>query len=584
MTQPIQYSLSISNVNAHLAEVAVHVPSPAAGALSVAMPSWTPGSYLMREFARHVQQFGAVDQTGERLAWRKTARGVWEISVPEGTAEVVVTYTLYAHDLSPRCNHVTDEHAFFNGASAFMFVMGAEGRSCTLDIECPFPDWKIYTALPNQEGTTFPLCTGRFVATDYDHFIDCPILLGAHEVLAFPAAGTTHRFVFAGEAPVPTEQLALDIPPLVQATADLFDGDIPYDSYLHIVLHTESMRGGLEHRNSAALLFPRNHWVAEHGYEDFLALVSHEHFHAWNVKRIRPQVLGPFDYLNEGYTRALWVMEGVTCYYESVLLLRAGLVTEERFLELLAKRIADLRQIPGRRLHSLEDASFDAWIKLYRRDESSDNTSVSYYLKGEVVACLLDLHIRAVTDGAKSLDDMMKRLWARYRAEGTGYPEEAFQGWLEDIAGASLDAFFDKFVRGTEEPDYDEHLAPFGLRLEAVDHDPDKAYLGISTREIGDALMAVDKIRRGSPAEAAGVYPADQIVALDGLKLDRKTQDGLLRRYRPGSESELHVFRRGKLVSVKVRFGSPPVDKYAIVAAESPSAEAESARRRWLGI
>jgi predicted metalloprotease with PDZ domain len=584
-TLPIQYSLSIPDVNAHLAEVSIHIPTPAAGPLTLAMPSWTPGSYLMREFARHVQQFTAADHSGTALTAQKTARGLWEVEVPVGGVDVVVvTYRLYAHDLSPRCNHVTDEHAFFNGASAFMYVQGMEDLPCTLDIEAPFPDWKIYTALPNQEGATFPLRTGRFDATDYDHFIDCPILLGAHQELSFPAAGTTHRFVFAGRAPVPTEQLALDIPPLVQATADLFEGDIPYESYLHIVLHTESARGGLEHRNCAALLFPRNHWVAEHGYEDFLALVSHEHFHAWNVKRIRPQVLGPFDYHNEAYTRALWVMEGVTCYYESILLLRAGLITEERYLELLAKRIADLRQVPGRRLHSLEEASFDAWIKFYRRDESTQNTTVSYYLKGEVIACLLDLHIRRKTDGEASLDDMMRRLWARYRAEGTGYPEGAFQGWLEDIAGGSLENFFDRFVRGTVEPDFDAHLAPFGLHLSAVDHEPGKAFLGISTREVGDSRMAVDRIKRGSPAEAAGVYPGDELVALDGMRLDRKTQDALLRRFSPGVESELHVFRRGELRCVTVRFGSAPVDKYAILPADNPSAEAESARRKWLAV
>lgn len=580
---PIEYSLSIPDVHAHLAEVSIHIPSPEPGALDVAMPSWTPGSYLMREFARHVQQFQAVDHSGTVLPVHKTARGTWQILVPDsGTDEVCVTYLVYCHDLSPRCNHVSDEHAFFNGPSAFMFVRGCEGHPCTLDIEAPRDDWKIYTALPCQEGAIFPLCTGRFEATDYDHLVDCPILLGAHEELAFAAAGTTHRFVFAGAAPVPTEQLALDIPPLVKATAALFGGDIPYDSYLHIVLHTESARGGLEHRNSAALLFPRSHWVAEHGYEDFLALVSHEHLHAWNVKRIRPEVLGPFDYLNEAYTRALWVMEGVTCYYESVLLLRAGLVSEERFLELLSKRIADLREVPGRRLHSLEEASFDAWIKLYRPDESSKNTSVSYYLKGEVIAWLLDLHIRRTTSGERTLDDVMRRLWAHYRQTGQGFPETALPGWIEELGVDGVDVFFARFIRGTDEPDYDVHLAPVGLRLEAVGHEPNRPYLGISTREVGEAGLAVDRVRRGSPAETAGVYPNDELVALDGEKLTRKTQDALLRRYNPSVEAELHVFRSGLLRAVKVRFGSKPVDKFAIVPVDDPSAEAISARRAWL--
>lgn len=582
---PIQYSLSIPDINGHLAEVSIHIPTPAAGALRVAMPSWTPGSYLMREFARHVQQLRAEDHSGNPLNVHKTARGVWEVDVEQdGLEEVCVTYRVYCHDLSPRCNHVTDEHAFFNGPSIFMFVEGAESRACTLDVEAPRDDWKIYTALPNQEGATFPLRTARFEASDYDHLADCPLLLGAHDELAFSAAGTTHRFVFAGAAPVPTEQLALDIPPLVKATADLFDGDIPYDSYLHIVLHTESARGGLEHRNSAALLFPRNHWVAEHGYEDFLALVSHEHFHAWNVKRIRPAVLGPFDYLNEAYTRALWVMEGVTCYYESILLLRAGLVTEERFLELLAKRIADLRQVPGRKRHSLEDASFDAWIKLYRRDESTINTSVSYYLKGEVIACLLDLEIRAMTGGERSLDDMMRRLWTRYRQEGSGYPEEAFQGWLEEIAGGSLEPFFDRYVRGTDEPDYDAFFARVGLHLAAVDHDPARPYLGVGTKELGDGVIAVDNVRRGSPAEAGGLYPGDELVALDGLKFNRHTHDAILRRYAPGAEADLHVFRRGELRMLRVRFGSAPVTRYALSVDEAAPGEAKGAREAWLAV
>jgi predicted metalloprotease with PDZ domain len=579
----IQYSLSIPDVNAHIAEVSIRVSHAAAGPLEFAMPRWTPGSYLMREFARHVQGLTAVGALCGALVVTKTAPGVWSVLVPRGDCgEVCVSYRLYAHDLSVRCNHVTDEHAFFNGAATFLFVQGCEDLACDLEIAAPCEDWKIYTALPCLDGAVFPLRAGRFQSSDYDHLIDCPVLMGAHQEVAFAAAGTTHRFVFSGAAPVPMEQLALDIPPLVEATAALFEGDIPYRSYLHLVLHTDSVRGGLEHRNSCAYMFPRNHYVAEDGYEDFLSLVSHEHLHAWNVKRIRPQVLGPFDYRHEAYTRALWVMEGVTCYYESVLLLRAGIVTEDRFLALLAKRIGALSQVPGRRLQSLETASLDAWIKHYRPDESSRNTSVSYYLKGEVVGWLLDLEIRCRTEGQRSLDDVMRLLWRRYRAEGTGFVEEELQGWVEDIAGGSLDSFFARFIRGTDEPDYGAALGRLGLALEPVGHDPELPDLGIETREAGDGVLVVAGVRRGSPAESAGVYPGDELVALGREKLDRRRKDGVLRRYRPGMEAELHLFRQGQLRRVLVRFGSKPVKEFAIRRLEQSDDQSNALREGWL--
>jgi predicted metalloprotease with PDZ domain len=463
-----------------------------------------------------------------------------------------------------------------------MYVEGRQRLDHVLHVKAPFEAWKIYCALPSKARAELPVGEGRFEAQDYDHLVDCPIEMGDHQEFDFKACGALHRVVLVGRNQAPVERLKVDLPKLVKATKELF-GELPYKRYLTLVMHTEEGRGGLEHRDSTALVFPRDHYATEEGYEDFLCLWCHEHFHAWNVKRIRPTVLGPFDYTREAYTRALWAMEGITSYYENPLMVRAGLMTPMRALELFGRRIGTLLQTPGRRLHSLEEASFDAWIKYYRPDESTQNTTVSYYLKGELVACLLDLELRVRTGGERSLDDVMRELWRRYQASGEGFVEEHLQGLIEEVAGGSLQGFFDAYLRGVEEPPWEECFARVGLRFEPADHDPAKPYLGVNQREVGDTLW-VESVKAGSAAEQAGVSPGDELVALDGKKLDRRSLPRLLAGIKPGHEVDLHVFRLGVLRCIRVRFGSALVERYALRPDPDASPQTFALARGWLGV
>ena len=583
MSAPISYTIQIPNPKNHLVEVTMTVPVEAQGesALEVSLPSWSPGSYLMREYAKRVQQFEARAQ-GAPLATRKITKGTWWVPIADGVSEVEVRYRVYAHELSVRHCHVDASHAFLHGPALLMYVEGRKEAPCVLTAEAPRDDWTLFTTLPRAPEDEGQPHRGFFRADDYDHLVDCPIEMGPHTSYTFEALGVPHTIVCWGANRAPIERMLEEFPKFIEASAEMFGGALPYSEYLFIALHADKGYGGLEHRDSTALLYPGDAYITEDdGYENFLTLSSHEHFHVWNIKRIRPAALGPFPYTQEAYTRALWVVEGCTSYYQNVVVRRADLITPERFLELLGKRYGKLMQIPGRLVHPLEESSFDAWIKLYRPDESTVNTTVSYYLKGELAAALLDLTIRDRTDGARSLDHLMQLLWARYREDGAGYDESQLQAWAEQIAGGSLQEFFDRTMRGTDELDLNAALQPFGLQVEPHDHTPGQAWLGLKHSASGDRVM-VDHVLTDSPAERAGVNPGDELVALGHQRVARDTLSNLLKVRAPGDSDPLHVFRRGQLLELELTLGEQPVQEYAITPLDNPTERQLTLRRGWL--
>lgn len=580
MSQTVSYSMHLPDVHAHLVEVLIQVDQPDEGVQQLLMPAWSPGSYLLREYARHVQGFEARDQDQAPLSWRKVERGLWEVEIPAQTRSLEVRYRLWAYDLSVRCNYVTDARAFLNGPSTWMQVVGRQQEPCAVHVEAPFAHWKIYTALPTSTVGVTPLHKASFEARSYDHLADCPIEMGDHQELLFQASGASHRLVLVGRHRAPVEQMVVDLPRIIKASKEMF-GELPYKRYLTLVMHSDEGRGGLEHRDSTALIFPRHHYTSQHGYEDFLCLFAHEHFHAWNVKRIRPEVLGPFDYHREAYTRALWLMEGTTCYYETLLMQRSGLMSPQRMLELLGERIGEVSQTPGRKVRSLEEASFDAWIKHYRPDASSSNTTISYYLKGEIISWVLDLEIRRRSQGQKSLDDVMLHLWRSYGAPDQGFSEAELESIFAQVTGLDLSDLFARYIRGTADPDYAELLGAFGLKLQPRDHDPEQPYLGLTSRYVGDRIV-VDSVKVGSPAQLAGLYAGDELVAMDHQRLDRGTSKALMEGMRPGVEVDLHLFRLGELLQRRVRFGSAPVEKYKLVVDQDAPEQAQALRRAWL--
>ena len=389
--------------------VAVNVPAQT----DLVMPVWTPGSYLVREFERHVQDFTATERGGRALQWGKVNKNTWRIQTA-AAREFVVTYRVYANEMSVRTNELNDRHAFWNNAALLMYVDGHLSAPSTLRVAAP-PGWKIATGLPALAGRQ-----DTFRAENFDVLYDSPVEVGPFKTLTFDVKGVPHRIIIEGEGNYDAERVRRDVQRVVEAEATMM-GEIPYRDYTFILNLRPTGSGGLEHLNSTALIWQRFGFTKPSDYRDFLSLVAHEFFHLWNVKRIRPDALGPFDYTRENYTKLLWVAEGFTSYYENVFLRRAGLISDRDFLKPAAKAIQDLQETPGRLVMSVEEASFDAWIKYYRPDENSVNSQISYYDKGALLGMLLDLIIRKRSGGARSLDDVMRYLYTEYYKKGRNY-------------------------------------------------------------------------------------------------------------------------------------------------------------------
>jgi len=566
----IGYTVSMSKPWTHLLEVEMRVKSAQMPqAAEIQMPVWTPGSYLIREYARHVQDFAATDASGANLTWEKTNKNTWRVN-SKGANEIVVRYNVYANELTVRTNELNADHAFFNNAALLMNVKGFLGAPATLKIN-PYGDWKIATGLSAVEGQA-----NTFRAPNFDVLYDSPFEVGSFVETSFDVNGIRHRMVFEGEGNYDMQKTAADVKKIVEQAVKMF-GEVPYKDYLFIV----NLRGGggLEHLNSTALQFNRLAFTTR--YNDFLTLAAHEYFHAFNVKRIRPDALGPFDYNNENYTKLLWVAEGGTAYYENILVQRAGLITDKDYLAGKAAAFQALQNRPGRFQQSVEESSFDAWIKYYRPDENAVNNQISYYDKGEIVNFLLDLEIRRSSNGAKSLDDVMRALYTDFYKNNKNYTPEDYQKISETMAGKSLNDFFSKYVRGREEINYNEFLSGFGLRLATGDAG-EKAYLGADLTQTGDKLT-VRATPAGTPAYEQGLNASDEIVAVDGNRASLTFLTSYLDAKRVGDKIKLTVFRFDQMRDIEITLGGRAPQSYKIAALETPTDEQKRLYQGYFG-
>jgi len=551
---------------------------------------------LQREFARNIQDFDPRDESGKSLKWEKIDKGTWRVET--GTSSnaphaIAVHYRVYANELSVRTSHLDASHAYFNGASVFMYVKGALRNPVRLKVLSP-PGWQVTTALglaPDSEG--------YYHAPDYDILVDSPTEAGTHKLLQFEVRGKVHRVALWGEARIPSGRLETDLAKIVEQGALLFGG-LPYDHYTFIVHVQGGIGGGLEHLNSTTLGVTPDAFASRTGYVGFLGLASHEYFHLWNVKRIRPEALGPFDYEHENYTRSLWLSEGVTDYYGQQLVRRANLITPAEYLKSLAAEISLYERTPGRLEQSAEQASYDSWIKYYRPDENSANSSISYYNKGELLGWMLDIEIRQRTNGRKSMDDVMRGLFQDYAQRGAGFPDADLKGVFEKVAGADLTDFFDRYVKGTSEIDFEHYLQAAGLHLDrtyeanqaeaniALPEPEQKATsrtasgtLGLTTRVSGDRVF-VASVPAGTAASQGDISAGDEIVAIDGRRIDAGNQKRRLESLVPGQRVTLTFFRREKLMDVNLVAGLKPPDKYAIKTMKEASPAQRELYRAWI--
>ena len=584
LASDISFTVSMSKPYTHLLEVEMRVQIPAnlqvPNESDLVMPVWTPGSYLVREFERHVQDF-AADANGRALDWTKVNKNTWRVKT-NGARQWRATYRVYANELSVRTSELNSDHAFWNNAALLMYRDGLINAPATLRIN-PAPGWKIATGLPAVDGQP-----NTFRAENFDVLYDSPVECSNFKQIDFQVRGVPHRIVIDGEGNYDQNRMLAGVQKIVETEVSLF-GDIPYHDYTFILHLRANTGGGLEHLNSTALGFRRNGFEKEEGYRRFWSLVAHEFFHLWNVKRIRPDALGPFDYTKENYTRSLWVAEGITDYYGQLMPRRAGLISDQTYLDQLAKRIQDFQNTPGREKMSAEEASFDAWVKLYYPDENSVNSQISYYDKGELLGLLLDLDIRRRTHGAKSLDDVMRYLYTEFYKKGRNYTPADMQKACELMAGASLDEFFSRYVRGRDDlaPIYSEILAGAGLRLltfPMVERLPLKAFLGADLEDKPDGdFIVIKSVRAGSPAYEQGLNAKDRIIALDGARVTKETFDARIAEKKPGETVRVTVFRFDDLRTFDIRLGSHVDAPFRIL----PLADANDEQRRiyqaWMG-
>lgn len=501
----VDYEVNMTNPHTHYFEVSMNITDIKKDYIDIQMPTWAPGSYLIREFSKNVENLKATSGNTS-LETKQLNKNTWRIFSINAT-NVNVRYLVYAFELSVRTSFIDASHGYFNGTSLFMFVDELKNQPTTLKIN-PYKDWKkVSTSLKKISQKEF-----KYEAPNYDVLVDSPVEIGNHETFSFEASGVLHHVAMYGEGNYDVVKLKTDMAQVIEATTAVF-GENPNKEYTFIIHNLTTGSGGLEHLESTTLQVNRWTYMGE-DYKGFLSLVAHEYFHLWNVKRIRPDALGPFDYNNENYTDLLWVMEGFTSYYDELLLYRAGIYTEDEIIRKLSGSINSIENQPGNKVMSAAESSFNAWVKGYRPNENSYNTSISYYTKGAVIANMLDLMIINATKGAQSLDDVMRFLYQEYyKKQNRGFNSNEMQQAIEKISGLDLTDFFKKYVNGTETFDYKTIFNYAGF--DAVSNDNNKPSLGISLR--GNTIKS---ITRNSSAYDGGLSVNDEIIAINGFRFN----------------------------------------------------------------
>lgn len=574
--EPIRYELSFPRPANHYVEVEARFPAAGRAELDVFMPVWTPGSYLVREYSRNVEKVSASGPDGQALGVTKTSKNHWRVQTG-GARDVRFTYRVYSREMGVRTNWVEDAFALINGAATFITLSDGMSRPHMVSLSLP-PQWK-RSISGLQDGRT----PHTFTAATYDQLVDSPIVAGNPAIHEFRVAGKPHYLVNVNEPPFwDVARSVADVQKLVEQNLR-FWGALPYDKYVFLNVLTES-GGGLEHQNSVTMMASRWATRTRRRYVRWLGLVSHEYFHLWNVKRLRPVELGPFNYDVENYTRSLWVAEGLTDYYGGMMLRRAGLISDDEMFEDLSGAIIELQTTPGRLVQPLELASFDAWIKEYRGDENSPNVAISYYTKGAVVGFLLDAKIRRATAGGRSLDDVMRTALARFSAS-RGYTPAEFRQVVNETAGTDLSAWMQRSLETTEELDYTEALEWFGLRF--VPSPPSRGFggqitwQGLRLRSDNNRLV-VSQVRRDTPAESSGINVDDEIVALDEYRLRADQWDARADLYQPGDTVSVLVSRRDALVRFDLRIAEPVEDQWRVRPLGDATPAQQQHLRAWL--
>ena len=583
----IQYTISSNDLNAHVFHVTCMIPNPVKGQ-RLTMPTWIPGSYMIRDFSKNVIQISAAEEGSRKsIDIVKKDKSTWALG--ECDCAVVVEYDVYAWDMSVRAAHLDQTHGYFNGTSVFLAVEGQEDQSCELDIQQPSDvnaaRWRVATTL--KESTAQRYGFGKYVAENYDELIDHPVELADFSLVTFEACGVPHDVVFTGKHYADLDRIAKDLKVICEYQIRFFGEPAPMERYLFLTWVVGDGYGGLEHRSSTSLICSRadlptvNDKDVTDGYRTFLGLCSHEYFHTWNVKRIKPAKFLPYSLGQESHTELLWAFEGITSYYDDLILARTGLITPESYLELLGQVLTNLERAEGRLKQTVSESSFDAWTKFYKQDENALNAIVSYYTKGAVVVIGLDLLLRKLTAGNVSMDTVMAMMWSEFGLKQIGVGERELEQRVCELAEPHMDKeslqqlneYFEKALRSTEDIDLKALLIDQGIDLQiraresAADKGgkssakitADAVSLGVVYGE-SSAGVKLSVVKNGGAAHQAGLSAGDIVIAVDNLQVAKGTIEKSLSVFKPGQSVTVHAFRRDELMNFTVILDSPKLD------------------------
>jgi predicted metalloprotease with PDZ domain len=578
----IHYQIGSNNPAGHYFDIVLTIPEPDPEGQVVRLPAWIPGSYMIRDFARNIVEIDATrgEQAVELIQLDKSS---WQIE--PGVGETKIKYRVYAWDLSVRSAHLDTTHGFFNGTSVFLEVTGQSDQPCSVEILRPqiepAKDWRLATTLSRTRGKDFSF--GNFEAQNYDELIDHPVEMGDFLSFDFSACGVRHDVVLTGRFDCDCERLKRDLSIVCEQHIRMFGEPAPMGRYLFLVMVVGAGYGGLEHRSSTSLVCSRDDLPQPgqseltNAYRGFLGLCSHEYFHSWNVKRIKPAVFDAADLSQEVYTPLLWAFEGITSYYDDLALLRSGRITLQDYLELLGQTMTRVQRSIGRKRQSAAESSFNAWTKFYKQDENAHNAIISYYAKGTLIALSIDLKIRQITDHKKSLDDVMRLLWQDYLAKGIGVGDDTIQQVVSQVAGEDCSALLDEWIYGTSDLPLQQLLAQLGIEivLRSAANEQDKggkeasdlpvSSIGAQLKEVDGGVQIVST-REGEAAQHAGLSAGDVIFAVDGLKATHALLQKKFRHMQAGSVLQLHVFRRDELMTFGVTLQQAVADTVMLSA------------------
>lgn len=598
----VQYLIRPLSPTAHIFEICLTIADPDPSGQQLTLPAWIPGSYMIRDFARNIVTLQA-SCNGEPVAAEKLDKQTWLCEPCDG--DLVVTYQVYAWDLSVRSAHLDDSHGYFNGTSVFLKAVGREDDICDVEILPPegdsYKEWRVATTLPSKQAEH--LGFGSYQANDYDELIDHPVEMGCFTHATFDVVGTPHEIAITGRHNCDMERLCRDLKQICQTHVDMF-GELPQmERFLFQVMAVGEGYGGLEHRSSTSLICKRSDLpqsgveeVTE-GYRQFLGLCSHEYFHLWNIKRIRPAVFKDSDLSSEAYSRLLWFFEGVTSYYDDLALVRSGLIDAESYLDLLGQTATRVMRGSGRLKQTVEQSSFDAWTKFYKQDENAPNSIVSYYTKGALIALALDLTVRRDSSGEKSLDDLMRAIWRNHGKPDIGVSETDIELLASEVSGLDLARFFDQALRSTDDLPLEEllHTVAVGYELRPstgakdrgglnkCEAEPLKPMANLGVLHKPDvAGVQLTAVMDAGPAVAAGLAAGDVLIAMGGIKITSENIDQLLGAAKVGTTVDIHAFRRDELRRFEVEMRPSEPNTCYLSLLEETSQEQQGRQQAWL--